>query len=227
MLAKGMKYDMDKPRMDLLDPYALEGLARVLTFGANKYEPHNWRLGIANSRIIAAALRHLSAIQRGEDIDPESGEPHVDHFGCCWMFLSYNFKHRPDLDDRYRLHQPINQSECAEHSDNPVLETLNELPSRTLQQPPSWIPPGIYGEQHFKSGLSPQVSQSYIYNNASSNPWLTDGKRISERSGSLSNVEPNSTERNEHPGYYPTPFGYLNEDIAKANIAIQKEIEND
>jgi hypothetical protein len=100
--AKGMKFDTDKPRMDLLDANALEGLAKVLTFGAQKYAANNWRNGIEYSRLTAAILRHLMAIQRGEDIDPESGLPHVDHLGCCWMFLSNLTKTRPDLDDRWK-----------------------------------------------------------------------------------------------------------------------------
>ena len=99
---EAVKYDNEKPRMDLLDPVALEGLAKVLTFGAQKYAAHNWRKGIANSRLIAAMLRHLFAIMRGEDIDPESGIPHIDHLGCCWMFLSNNMKVRPEMDDRWR-----------------------------------------------------------------------------------------------------------------------------
>lgn len=100
--ATGVKHDQNKPRVDLLDPTALEGLARVLAFGATKYAAHNWRGGISYSRLIGAALRHLFAIIRGEDVDPESGLPHVDHLGCCWMFLSNMMKTRPDLDDRYK-----------------------------------------------------------------------------------------------------------------------------
>ena len=100
--AKGMKYDGSKPRMDLLDAKALEGLAQVLTFGAHKYAANNWRNGLEYSRLTAAMLRHLMAIQRGEDVDPESGLPHIDHLGCCWMFLSNLSKTRPDLDDRWK-----------------------------------------------------------------------------------------------------------------------------
>lgn len=98
----GTKYDQDKPRMDLLDAQALEGLAAVLTFGAQKYAAHNWRGGINNSRLVAALLRHTFAILRGEYTDPESGLPHIDHVGCCWMFLSNNMKNRPDLNDLWK-----------------------------------------------------------------------------------------------------------------------------
>lgn len=103
--AKGMKFDKEKPRMDLLDADALEGLAKVLTFGAQKYAANNWRNGIEYSRLTAAILRHLMAIQRGEDLDPESGLPHIDHLGCCWMFLSNLTKNRTDLDDRWKKNE--------------------------------------------------------------------------------------------------------------------------
>jgi hypothetical protein len=99
----GMKFDQEKNRVDLLDPEFLEGVGRVLTFGARKYAANNWRNGIAFSRLIGAALRHLLAIMRGEDIDPESGEMHVYHLGCCIMFLASMMNHRKDLDDRYKL----------------------------------------------------------------------------------------------------------------------------
>lgn len=101
----GVKHDQNKVPLDLLDPIALEGLAAVLAFGANKYAAHNWRGGLSYSRLLAALLRHTFAIIRGEDIDPESGLPHVDHVGCCWMFLSWHMKCRPDMDDRWKPKQ--------------------------------------------------------------------------------------------------------------------------
>jgi len=98
----GQKFDQEKPRMDLLDPEFLEDVARVLTFGAAKYGTNNWRSGIAVSRLVAAAYRHLGAINRGEDIDPESGLPHSAHLGCCVQFLTWTLKHKPELDDRWK-----------------------------------------------------------------------------------------------------------------------------
>lgn len=100
--ASGRKDDQDKLPMDLLDPLALDGLAAVLAFGAKKYAKHNWRGGISWSRLIAALLRHTFAILRGELTDPESGLPHIDHIGCCWMFLSNMMKTRADLNDLHK-----------------------------------------------------------------------------------------------------------------------------
>lgn len=100
--SSGRKDDQEKPRTDLLDTEWLLGVSEVLTFGARKYAAHNWRGGISYSRLIGAALRHLFAIMRGEDNDPESGLPHTAHLSCCIMFLYWMMIHRKDLDDRYK-----------------------------------------------------------------------------------------------------------------------------
>lgn len=85
---KGMKYDHGKPRYDLLPPIAIDELAKILTFGAEKYAPNSWQHvenGIERYR--AALLRHTFAMQRGELIDPESGLPHSAHAMCCAAFI--------------------------------------------------------------------------------------------------------------------------------------------
>ena len=99
-MAEAMKFDGGKPRMDLLDPYAIEELAKVLSFGAHKYAAWNWTLGLEYSRLSGAALRHIMAFQRGEDKDPESGLPHLAHALCCLMFLLSMTQRHPELDDR-------------------------------------------------------------------------------------------------------------------------------
>lgn len=101
-MSGGTKYDQDKARLDLIDAEAIEGMARVLGFGAQKYAADNWRSGISNRRLVAALLRHVFAILKGEYVDPESGLPHIDHVGCCWMFLSSNLKSRPEQNDLWR-----------------------------------------------------------------------------------------------------------------------------
>ena len=83
----GNKYDGGKVMMQLLPPEALFGTARVLTYGAKKYAPRNWEKGIEYSRVYGALQRHLWAWWNGEINDPESGLPHLDHAGCCLMFL--------------------------------------------------------------------------------------------------------------------------------------------
>jgi len=99
---QGRKDDQAKPRMDLVSSHALLGLGAVLHYGAEKYDAHNWRGGMEWSRLTGAAMRHLLAFQGGEDIDPESGLPHIDHALCCLMFLSEFQKTGCGTDNRYQ-----------------------------------------------------------------------------------------------------------------------------
>lgn len=81
-----VKADLGKPRMELLPPVALERISEVLTFGAKKYAPGNWRKVDDRMRYAGAALRHIFARLKGEIVDPESGLPHLAHAGCCILF---------------------------------------------------------------------------------------------------------------------------------------------
>jgi len=85
------KDDTTKPRMELLDPNYLLGVAKVLTFGAVKYDDNNWKKATIEDieRIKGAMLRHQMAYMNGEMYDPETGLNHMYHVGCNAMFLSY------------------------------------------------------------------------------------------------------------------------------------------
>ena len=85
---EGLKYDSEKLRYDLVPPVSLEKITGVLTYGAKKYAPENWRnVEDPERRYVAAAMRHIEAHRKGEIIDGESGHPHLAHAACCLMFL--------------------------------------------------------------------------------------------------------------------------------------------
>lgn len=86
-LVEGTKYDDGKVPLDLWSADALEETAKVLAFGAAKYEPYNWAKGIKYSRVFSALLRHLWAFWRHETKDKETGLHHLAHAMCCLMFL--------------------------------------------------------------------------------------------------------------------------------------------
>lgn len=73
-----------------------------MDFGKRKYDAHNWRKGLAWSRPLSAAMRHIMAFNDGEDKDPESGLSHLGHAMACIMFLLEFEKTRPELDDRWK-----------------------------------------------------------------------------------------------------------------------------
>jgi hypothetical protein len=67
----------------------LEGLARVMKHGADKYGKYNWReQEILASTYKAAIMRHLIAWSEDEWKDPDSGEQHLHHImACCCVAL--------------------------------------------------------------------------------------------------------------------------------------------
>lgn len=87
MTATFMKQDAGKVRLGLLPPRAVEAVGRVLTHGATKYAPGNWKRMDDRTRYVDALLRHAFAYVRGEKRDPESGEHHLAHAVCCALYL--------------------------------------------------------------------------------------------------------------------------------------------
>lgn len=74
---EGVKWDGGKIRLDLMPIRALEEVGKVFTFGVKKYGERNWEKGMNWGRLFGASLRHLFAFWRGEEIDPETGLPHL------------------------------------------------------------------------------------------------------------------------------------------------------
>lgn len=101
---EAMKQDTEKPKMSLISPWVLEELAKVLTEGAKKYAPDNWRNsnGFTYRRLIDAALRHINSFNKGEDLDPEWGISHLAHAIACLMFLEEQRKLGRGTDDRWK-----------------------------------------------------------------------------------------------------------------------------
>lgn len=85
---QGMKFDQGKPRWSLLPTGVVAAVVRVLTFGAKKYAPDNWKK-IEPVRYEDAAMRHFDAWRSGEKTDPETGESHLAHAVCCLFFLMW------------------------------------------------------------------------------------------------------------------------------------------
>lgn len=86
--AVGRKFDGGKLDYTLVPFEGLDEIVKVLMFGAKKYDRDNWRhVDNAAQRYTAAAFRHLTAYNKGETVDPETGVSHLAHAGCCLLFL--------------------------------------------------------------------------------------------------------------------------------------------
>lgn len=78
-----------KAPMEYLLYEVLEMDAHVHKSGADKYGVRNWRIdAIMASTYEGAILRHFLAWAKGQDLDPESGKPHLVHLrACCAIVL--------------------------------------------------------------------------------------------------------------------------------------------
>lgn len=82
----GMKFDSEKVDYTLVDVGADEEFAGVLTFGAIKYEPGNWKK-VLKEKYYGAARRHMVDWKRGILLDPETGNLH--HLACAICSLHF------------------------------------------------------------------------------------------------------------------------------------------
>lgn len=108
----------DKPRFELITPYALERIAWIYTLGAKKYGESNWQKGMPYSRYLSSTFRHIFAWMRGEREE--------DHIAmACWnlMAIMHHEAVGPDegedgvpLDDIRRLYYPDAQEEWEEYN---------------------------------------------------------------------------------------------------------------
>lgn len=87
---EGLKYDEGKNHMGLMCENfsrALWEVAKVSTFGANKYGVNSWQnLSNPKERYMDALCRHLFKHLQGEKVDDESGLLHLQHM--CWNALA-------------------------------------------------------------------------------------------------------------------------------------------
>lgn len=86
----GVKHDADKPFVwDVIQGFSLavEAVAQVGTFGANKYSLGGWeKVPDGKRRYSNAFFRHVLKDMQGEMVDPESGALHAAH--AAWNALA-------------------------------------------------------------------------------------------------------------------------------------------
>lgn len=97
---EAVKADTGKAPLSLVPREALEMCAEALEFGRIKYGRNNYKQGMDHTRILDAALRHITAYAAKEDLDKESGLNHISHALACLAMLAYYLKNNVGRDDR-------------------------------------------------------------------------------------------------------------------------------
>ena len=95
---KGVKPE----RYSLIPVPALDIMAKLYGFGAEKYAAHNWRKGYEWSKSFDSLFRHATAALNGEDIDPETGLPHLAGAAFHCFTLMVFMQEHPEFDDRFK-----------------------------------------------------------------------------------------------------------------------------
>lgn len=91
---KFTKADNGKLQWALLPFEQLEQVVKVLTEGAKKYSPDNWKNCDDVKRYKDALLRHIVSYMKGDKIDNEFGCSHLAHAICNCLFLMWFDKHK-------------------------------------------------------------------------------------------------------------------------------------
>ncbi len=124
MTEQMLRYNQGKPRLGLLPTSLIRAItagglyenmpikllddtAAVLTFGASKYAPNNWRKAGPWSISLDCAMRHMHKMFRKEELDPESGIHHAAHVACNIGFLLEFIAEGDGQDDRYKTKSKI------------------------------------------------------------------------------------------------------------------------
>lgn len=77
-----------KVPLHLVPPSFIIQTSRAMELGAKKYGPYNWRdKAVPVLTYLAAAQRHILSYQDGEELDPESGAPHLAHAAACMAIV--------------------------------------------------------------------------------------------------------------------------------------------
>jgi hypothetical protein len=85
--------------------------AQVFDYGRHKYSEWNWAKGMKWSIPLACAGRHLMALDRGEEIDHESGLSHWGHVLCNLTMLVHYADHFNEGNDLPILPEDDNDPE--------------------------------------------------------------------------------------------------------------------
>lgn len=86
---RGTRYNEGKPRWGLVWYKGFIPMIRVLEIGAKEYGEENWKKGLVKREILESMQRHLASLMDGEELDAQSGLPHMGHIQANAMFYNY------------------------------------------------------------------------------------------------------------------------------------------
>ena len=113
----GLHRDGAKPRIaDYVPPDLLWHVGEIAAENCRKSEEYpegkypdlegghsNFKGGVRVLKILDSVWRHFLKVLMGEDLDKESGRPHIAHMICDLGMAYWTIRHRPGMDNRLAL----------------------------------------------------------------------------------------------------------------------------
>lgn len=135
-----MRDNSGKPRVSIFPPVVyqlflanvsagkenafIHAVVEILDFGATKYDLHNWKKAGSWHKCADSAIRHFMKWRAGEEIDQESGLPHLAHYACNLCFL-YEFSvYNTGTDDRWHGYDSLYTVEFAANEPHLSMQSL-------------------------------------------------------------------------------------------------------
>lgn len=100
-MSEGRKNDTGKPAMSYIPPNAILEVGKAFLAGEQKYGAWNYMNGLAVTRCVSGALRHIFQFMSGENFDKETGVHHLACAASNIMMALETTTTNPDMDDRY------------------------------------------------------------------------------------------------------------------------------
>ena len=96
---------ISKPKFSLMPQKALLEVAKVFTYGEDKYEAFNYSKGENTTVYIDAAMRHINAFLCNEDIDNETKTNHLANAAADLLMTLDNILNGTSVDDRNKYYK--------------------------------------------------------------------------------------------------------------------------
>lgn len=175
MSEQGRKYDGGKLRYDLVPAIALEEVVKVITKGAEKYDPENWkRVPEGRRRYYAAAMRHMEAWRKGEKQD-EIGTHHIANTISNLMFILE--KELQGWEDVPEVVEDISEQECVDYHQK-LWKEGTIRPQFQVEQEKPWYPPVEDGGNpwiEWNKGYCPEMLDDFTIVQ-----WLSENERLNK-----------------------------------------------
>lgn len=131
-MSEALRFNEGKPALSYILQFVnpMKAIARIMEFGATKYEDGNWRKGgKPDKEYLDSMMRHLTSWLEGEVHDTDSGCSHLGH--AIWNLLALHELNHPDE----IMDKKVFNKQC-EHWNNKKVESAQ--PTVREIEPAQW-----------------------------------------------------------------------------------------